>query len=310
MSDRDILVIGSLNTDLVAMVDRFPGPGETLIGNDFTITCGGKGANQAFAAGALGGDVAMIGRVGKDDFGTAQLRSLSSQGVHTDYILRDANQATGTALIGVEASGENRIIIIPGANSSLTPQSLQSQAAAIKSAKLLLLQLEIPHNTVAEAIRLGGEAGATLILDPAPAAPLPDEWLNSIDYLTPNLSELGLLSGDLIDSETSLKTITTSARKLCDHGTRCVIVKLASRGALQVTANEVTHYPAASVKAIDTTAAGDCFNAAFAVELQNGKSENEAIRFAVTAATLSVTKQGAQSAMPTRQEVDSSIPKQ
>ena len=310
MSDRDILVIGSLNTDLVATIDRFPGPGETIIGKDFKTTCGGKGANQAFAAGAFGGNVAMIGRVGKDDFGTAQLKSLSSQGVHTDYILRDHNHSTGTALIGVEASGENRIIIIPGANNSLTPQSLQSHAAAIESAKLFLLQLEIPHDTVAEAIRLGNKFGATLILDPAPAAPLPNEWLNSIDYLTPNLSELGLLSGHLIESETPLETITTCARKLCDRGSRCVIVKLASRGALQDTVDEVTHYPAASVKAIDTTAAGDCFNAAFAVELQNGKSENEAIRFAVTAATLSVTKQGAQSAIPTRQEVDSIIPGQ
>jgi ribokinase len=308
MSDRDILVIGSLNTDLVAMVDRFPGPGETLIGNDFKTTCGGKGANQAFAAGALGGNVAMLGQVGKDDFGTAQLRNLSSQGVLTDYILRDSRQPTGRAFIGVDASGENRIIVVPGANGSFTSKKLQTQAVAIESAKLLLLQLEIPHNTVAEAIRLGNKAGATLILDPAPAAPLPDEWLISIDYLTPNLSELGLLSGDLIDNHTSTKSITTSARKLCDRGSRCVIVKLGSRGALQVTATESTHYPAAAVKAIDTTAAGDCFNAAFAVELQNGKSENEAIRFAHTAATLSVTKQGAQSSMPTRQEVESSIP--
>lgn len=309
MSTPDILVIGSLNTDLVARVDRFPGPGETLVGNDFMITCGGKGANQAFAAGALGGKVAMMGQVGEDDFGTAQLKNLSSQGVHTKYILRDATHPTGTALIGVESSGENRIIIIPGANGSFTPHNLLKHASAIESASFLLLQLEIPQGTVAEAIRLGAKAGATLILDPAPAVPLPEEWLKSIDYLTPNLSELNLLSGNSFDKNASLESITVGARKLCDRGIRCVIVKLGSRGALQVTANALAHYPAVLVKAIDTTAAGDCFNAAFAVELQNGKPENEAIRFAVTAATLSVTKQGAQSAIPTRQDVESSIPK-
>ena len=304
MSIRKILVVGSLNTDLVANVDHFPVAGETITGQKFSVHCGGKGANQAYAASALGGKVAMIGQVGTDDFGSAQIANLSSIGVTTADILRDPTKETGTAFIGVESSGENRIIIIPGANDSLSPIQLQEKDQLFQQASLLLLQLETPLETVTTAIKLGRKHDMTIILDPAPAVPLPDEWLQSIDYLTPNLSELNLISGDSLTETASIDAIATSARKLCSRGGLQVIAKLGSRGAVLVTSRESTYFPAPKVQAKDTTAAGDCFNAAFAVALSHEKSTKEAIRFAIAAASLSVTKLGAQSSLPTQQDLD------
>ncbi len=303
MSKRTILVVGSLNTDLVAKVDRFPDGGETITGRNFSVHCGGKGANQAYAASALGGSVAMIGQVGEDGFGAAQIANLSSAGVATAGILRDPKKETGTAFIGVDSSGENRIIIVPGANGTLTPNQLQVECPLFQQASLLLLQLETPLNTVAKAIKLGRMHKLTIILDPAPAAPLPDEWLESIDYLTPNLSELNLLVGDSLVETASIESITASARKLCTRGARKIIGKLGSRGAVLVTPEATTYFPAPKVQAIDTTAAGDCFNAAFAIALDRGNTTHEAIRYAVAAASLSVTKAGAQSSMPSLEDL-------
>ncbi len=299
----DIVVVGSLNTDLVATVDRFPEAGETLHGMDFKVYCGGKGANQAYAAGRLGGRVAMLGQVGVDDFGTAQIENLASVNVSTGAILQTANQPTGTAIIGVEASGENRIIYIPGANGTSGTELLRTGRELLLNAKLILLQLEIPLETVGEAIRVGKSGGARIILDPAPAASIPKEWFASIDFLTPNLSELRLLSGDSIDESTPLERIVQSGRKLCNCGVRCVIAKLGPRGAVLIKAKEFHHWPALPVQAVDTTAAGDCFNAAFAVDLAAGRTDLEAGEFAVAAASCSVTRKGAQAAMPTRAEL-------
>ena len=304
MSRPPIAVIGSLNTDLVARVDRFPRGGETLVGQDFQTYCGGKGANQAYAAARLGGEVAMIGRVGSDAFGKAQIENLSAAGVQTDGIQLDPAQPTGTAMIGVESSGENRIILVPGANHTLTAGRLESCRHLLSGAELILLQLEIPMEAVGAAIRLGRESRAQVILDPAPAAPIPPEWFPSIEYLTPNLGELSLLTADSLGEETPLETIAESALKLCARGARCVIAKIGSRGALRVTPETIEHWPARHVRAEDTTAAGDCFNAAFAVRRAAGDNVEDAGKFAVAAATLSVTRRGAQQAMPSRQEVE------
>lgn len=304
LTQAEIVVIGSLNTDLVTTVGRFPDAGETLVGDDFKIYCGGKGANQAYAAGQLGGNVAMIGQVGSDDFAKAQIDNLSSVGVKTDFIQRDSEQPTGTALIGVEASGENRIIVIPGANATFTADQLKPYEDLIRRAKLILLQLEIPQETVEEAIRIGKHCGAQIILDPAPASQIPDEWFAGIDYLTPNVSELCILTGDQIENDTPLEKMVQSARKLCDRGVPCVVAKLGSRGAIRVTSDDFHHWPAIPVQAVDTTAAGDCFNAALAAELALGRTDLEAGAFAVAAASYSVTRKGAQTSMPTRAELD------
>lgn len=300
----EIVVVGSLNTDLVATVERFPEAGETLPGSDFKVYCGGKGANQAYAAGRLGGNVAMIGLVGNDPFGAAQIENLASVGVQTGAVQRDPDQPTGTAVIGVEASGENRIIYVPGANGAFGPDRLRSSLELLGRAKLILLQLEIPLETVGEAIRIGKAGGARIVLDPAPAARIPDEWFTSIDFLTPNLGELRLLTGASLAHGTPLDNIVETARALCERGVAQVIVKLGAQGAVGVTLDGYQHWHACDVQAVDTTAAGDCFNAAFSVELAAGRSEREAGSFAVSAASVSVTRKGAQSAMPTRGEVE------
>lgn len=252
----------------------------------------------------LGGRVAMAGQVGADDFGKAQIENLSSVGVQVDFIRQDPNQPTGTAIIAVEASGENRIIIVPGANNTFTADRLKLNRDLLRQAKLILLQLEIPRKTVAEAIHIGKAGGARIILDPAPATPIPEEWFASIDFLTPNLSELRLLTGDQLEDGTPLENIVQSSRRLCDRGLRCVIAKLGSRGAVRITSDVSDHWPAIQAQAVDTTAAGDCFNAAFAVELAAGRAEREAGEFAVAAASYSITRKGAQASMPSRKDVE------
>lgn len=304
MTFPDIVVVGSLNADLVASVARFPNPGETITGERFETFCGGKGANQAYAAGRLGASVAMIGQVGADSFGDRQLENLALVGVGTNSILRDPDQPTGTAIIGVEANGENRIIVIPGANGSFTPERLAQSADLIRRAKWILLQLEIPAATVGEALRIAREGRACVILDPAPASALPDEWLRGLHYLTPNLAELALLTGVPLNEESDLTLIARTARRLCARGVERVIAKLGSRGALLVTDTDEIHWPTPRVKPVDTTAAGDCFNGVFAAELSSGKTETEAGAFAVAAAALSVTRAGAQASMPERAEVE------
>ena len=305
MDPKRILVVGSLNTDLVATIDRFPEAGETRTGTGFFTNCGGKGANQAYAAGALGGSVAMIGQVGEDDFGNAQIENLRARGVATKGILRDPDQPTGTALIGVESSGENRIVIIPGANGTLSPDSLDQNATLFEQSTLVLLQLEIPRDTVAHALQLATRAGAAVILDPAPASPLPPEWFSAMTYLTPNLSELGLLTNSSVDPDIPLESLASLAQTLCHQGAEKVIVKMGSRGALLVTPERVEATTAPSVEATDSTAAGDCFNAAFATHWLATGSEKAALEFAVHAASLSVTRTGAQAAMPSLEEVRS-----
>ena len=297
-----IVVVGSLNADLVVRVDRFPAPGETVAGRDFAVIPGGKGANQACAAARMGGDVSMIGRVGADAHGELLRRSLASAGVDVSDVWPDPRSATGVALITVDGRGENDIVIVPGANGAFTVEDLERGGGRLDSASVLLLQLEIPLATVHAAARRARRAGATVILDPAPAAPLPDALLREVDYLTPNETELAALLGGARPGEE-----TAAARELVGRGARNVVVKRGEHGALLVGAVGETVWPAYRVDAVDATAAGDAWNGAFAFALADGRSPGEAGRLATAAAAVSVTRRGAQPSMPTRAEAEALI---
>jgi ribokinase len=300
MAEPEIVVIGSLNRDLVVRVEKFPGRGETVPGMSLETFCGGKGANQAYAAAKLGGRVAMAGAVGNDDAGKAQIANLKSVQVDITCIGRADGIPTGTAIIALEESGENRIMVIPGANGGFTPDKLPLQL--LRSCRVVLLQLEVPPPTVEKAIEEAAAAGVRIILDPAPApdSPFSARLLARVDYLTPNLSELAKLSRAPLRDDSPLELIAVAARSLCS---RTVVVKLGPRGALIARREGFEHVPAFNVVARDTTAAGDCFNGAFAVALVEGKSEREAALFANAAAAYSVTRIGAQASMPDMSEV-------
>lgn len=305
MADLDIVVVGSLNADLVVSTERMPNKGETVVGDDFNIHCGGKGANQAVAAARLGARVAMVGAVGDDDFGRAQIANLNAAGVNTDSIHRVADAPTGTALIEVDAAGENRIVVVPGANGLLTPGHILEHKQLLESARVILLQLEIPMDAVSAAIEIGWASDAQVVLDPAPARGLPESWWEQIDFLTPNLSELGMLLNRSFDEDDSIDAIGEEAKELVVKGVEHVMVKLGPRGAVLVADDNFHHWPGREIEVVDTTAAGDCFNGAFAVALAENRSVMEAGQFAVKAAALSVTRAGAQDAMPSRAMVES-----
>ena len=297
-----IVVLGSLNADFVINVDRFPVVGETLIGRDFKIFPGGKGANQAYAAAKLGGQVSMIGQVGNDAHADWLKENLASVGVDVTHVEPDPEVSSGIATITINANGQNQIIVVPGANGTLSVPRLDRSRDLLASARLILLQLEIPLDTVAAAARMAKDAGAIVILDPAPAQQLPDSLLAWADYLTPNETELAILAGRP-PGELSVRDASQLARVVQSRGARKVIVKMGAQGALLI-GPEIEHFwPALRVQAVDTTAAGDAFNAAFAVALAEGKSEIDAGRFATVAAACSVMRAGAQPSMPTRQEV-------
>ena len=294
---KRIVVIGSLNADFVIRLQRFPGPGETVAGRDFKVFCGGKGANQACGAARLGGEVSMIGQVGNDAHGDLLIENLAAAGVDVTHIFRAADVSTGVAAITINAEGENQIVVVPGANGSFGEEQLQRSRELIASAGIVLLQLEI-------AARLAKAAGALVILDPAPAQQLPEDLLGSVDYLTPNESELGILTGTAAEGF-SPAVAAQKAGELRKRGVRKVLVKMGAQGALLVDGQQETFWRALPVSAVDTTAAGDAFNAAFAYALASGQSELDAGRFATAAAAYSVTRAGAQPSMPTRAEVES-----
>ncbi|MBL8793000.1 MAG: ribokinase [Planctomycetia bacterium] len=300
---KRIVVVGSLNVDFVLALDRFPAPGETVPGRDFNLFPGGKGANQAYGAARLGGQVSMVGQVGHDTHATWLKQHLAAGGVDVAHVTADATVTTGVAVIGVEAGGQNRIVVVPGANGTLGTSQLAALPSMLAPGDLLLLQLEVPLETVTAAARLARAAGATIILDPAPALPLGRELLACADYVTPNETELAALTGSPAKT-LSREEAATQAAQLRALGAARVIVKLGAAGALLLSAAGEHFWPALPVEAVDTTAAGDAFNAAFACALSTGQSEIEAGRFAVAAAACSVTRRGAQPSMPTRAEVD------
>ena len=299
---RPITVVGSLNMDFVVQVETLPRPGQTVLGGGFRTLPGGKGANQACAAGRLGGRVRMVGRVGEDVFGEQLRASLEAAGVDTRGVLATAGEPTGVALIFVEAGGQNQIVVASGSNGLLTPADVERGLAGIE-AGFLLLQLETPLETVQAAAALGRNLGATVVLDPAPARGLPDALLASVDCLTPNESEAMVLLGRR-EGTVTLAEAREVARALRGRGVRTVLLKLGDKGAFLDDGREARHFPAPTVQAVDATAAGDTFNGALAVALGEGRPLPEAIRFANTAAALSVTRLGAQASIPSRAEVD------
>lgn len=302
MSPR-IVVVGSLNADFVVRLECFPAPGETVTGREFQIFPGGKGANQAFAAARLGAEVSMVGQVGDDAHGNLLLENLVSAGVDVAHVQRASGVSTGLASITINAEAQNQIVVIPGANGTFSPEQVMRSRDLIASARIVLLQLEIPLPSVEMAARLAHDAGATVVLDPAPARKLPDDLLRRVDYLTPNETELAQLAG-ASSAALNRARVVEKAMELRARGARKLLVKMGAEGAILVSGQEEHFWPALPVRAVDTTAAGDAFNAAFAVALASGQSEAEAGRFATAAAACSVTRAGAQPSMPTRAEVE------
>jgi ribokinase len=297
-----IVVVGSINMDLVARVPHLPRPGETVHGRTFSQVPGGKGANQAVAAARLGAAVTMIGRVGDDAFGQQLIASLKAQGVQTQHLQETPNCPSGLALIGVEDSGQNAITVIGGANQRLTLVDVGMHSATIAAADALLVQLEVPLLTVLGAVHIAKQHGVLTILDPAPApaSPLPEQ-LYTVDLISPNQSEAESLTG------VAVATIADAARAaavLHKRGVRLVVIKLGEQGALaSQLGSKAIHVPAPQVRVVDTTAAGDAFTAALAVALVEGRSLADATRFACAAGSLATTRPGAQDAMPSRVEV-------
>lgn len=295
------MVVGSLNADFVVTVGRHPRPGETVTGSSFDRFAGGKGANQAYGAarlvnGEANTTVSMIGQVGADAHGRWLIDHLASGGVDVSGVTIDPSVSTGIAAITLDSAGQNSIVVVPGANGTFGPEVLARHEGRLREADVVLAQLEIPIETVAFAARVARGVGATMILDPAPARPLPDSLLSDCEYLTPNETELDVPSASRADA-------AALARRWLARGARNVLVKLGSAGALLLTAHGELFIPALQVEAVDTTAAGDAFNAGFAVALAEGAEATTAAGFAAATAAVSVTRRGAQPSMPTRKEV-------
>ncbi len=300
-----IVVLGSLNMDIAALGPRLPQPGETLLGSHFHTAPGGKGANQAYAAAKLGGagSTAMLGRVGEDDFGRQMLANLLSAGCAVEGV-RSIAGASGVALILIAESGQNCIVVVSGANDSFSPADVAADAQLLRGARYALLQLEVGMPTVIGGARAARAAGLDVILDPAPAPEdLPAELLQFVDVVTPNETEASLLVGKK-PGEVSVDEARTIAGELQARGVRHVIIKLGAKGCLLLEGGTATHVPAPMVKAVDTTGAGDIFNAAFAVACSEGAARLDACQFAVHAAAISVTRMGCQASVPTRAELD------
>lgn len=299
--NKKILIIGSLNMDLVVNMDRMPVIGETVLGQGLSYIPGGKGANQACAAGKLGGHAVMLGCVGQDDFGQVLRQSLTESGVDSSGIRQTAG-CSGTASIYVDGSGDNSIVVIPGANQSCTTAYLKEMEEAFSECDYVLLQMEIPEESVCYAVHRAKELGKTVILNPAPAPDhLPEGILSMVDYMTPNETELLKLTGQVGEN---LDSIEKGACKLVKQGVKNVIVTMGKQGCMLVSEDSMEVFPARAVETIDTTAAGDCFNGAFLVALSEGKHVKEAIAFANLASSIAVTRKGAQNSLPTRMEVE------
>ncbi|MEO0457263.1 MAG: ribokinase [Cyanobacteria bacterium P01_A01_bin.114] len=297
-----ILVLGSLNMDLVARVARLPKPGETLLGQSFETIPGGKGANQAVAAAKLGAPTQLIGRVGTDGFGETLRQALKTAGVTVDAVTPDRDTPSGVALIAVAQTGENQIMVVPGANHRVGQAELSALSAQLSGAQALLLQFEIPHETVAAAAKLAHQANVTVIVDPAPAGlPLSPDFCAHIDILTPNQVEASQLVGFEVCDR---KSAAQAAQQLRQQGIGTVIVKLGSQGVVVDTLATCFDIPAFPVEVADTVAAGDAFNGGLAAALAEGQPIKDAVTFASAVAALSVTRPGAQPSMPTRSEVN------
>ncbi len=289
-----ITVIGSLNTDMICRVPSIPRPGETLMGTDFFIVQGGKGANQAVAAARAGGDVTFIACVGNDAFGQQAIEAYQKDEINTSCIQRIDGVATGVALINVADSGENSIAVAPGANAHLTPDKVEGYRDVILASDIVLMQLEIPIETVAYVAGIAHEAGIPVVLNPAPAREIDKEVMKLLTLVTPNEHEASLLSGCWPEA----RDVRESALEIQKQGVQSVIVTTGSKGAYYFDGKNNGVIEGIKVKAVDTTAAGDTFNGYLVVELAKGKNLKEAIETANKAAAISVTKMGAQPSIP------------
>lgn len=288
--------------DLVVKSARIPAVGETILGGDFIMTPGGKGANQAVAAAKLGAEVYLVAKLGEDVFAEQSLNNFKIAAINTEYVTRSKEAPSGVALIAVDQAGNNMIVVAPGANQQLTPDDIKAAESAIASSGVLLAQLEVPLETVESAGRLAKASGVTFILDPAPAQELSPELLAMVDVLTPNETEAEILTGIEVRDEDSARA---AAKDLLKRGAGAVILSMGAKGYLLVSNDATEFVPAVKVDAVDATAAGDAFTGALAVVLAQGKSLADAAFFANHVAALSVTKMGAQSSMPSTEEVES-----
>lgn len=298
---RTIYVIGSSNTDMVVKTEKLPMPGETVIGGTFFMNPGGKGANQAVAAARLGGHVTFVARVGSDLFGSQALQQFQRENINTRFITQDPTYPSGVALIGVDQQGENTIIVAPGANRQLSVNEVSTAFESIEEKSIILIQLEIPQETVEFAILNGLKKKCDVILNPAPVQPLDGNVLSNLTMITPNETEAEILTGIHISD---IKTAEQSARQLHHRGVQQVIITLGAKGAFVSTGSTAELISAPKVTAVDTTGGGDCFNGALAVALAEGMRIEEAASFACRAASLSVTRMGAQPSMPFRNEIN------
>lgn len=298
---KEILVIGSSNTDMVIKTEKLPGPGETILGGKFLLNPGGKGANQAVAATRLGCRVTFVGKRGNDLFGNQTVGLLMREGIDTEFFIKDPELPSGVALITVDSNGENSIVVAPGANGNLLPEDLPDEIFDGNRYPILLLQLEIPVETVVYAIKKAYKSGIKTILNPAPARNLPSDVLKFVSYLTPNEIEAEALTGISISDPVSCHKAATD---LSGKGVKNVIITLGETGAYVLSEEFTGLIEGIKVDAVDTTAAGDIFNGALAVALAEGKDLKDAVFFANKAAALSVTRLGAQASAPFRNEVE------
>ncbi|MGG1658416.1 ribokinase [Brevibacillus sp. NRS-1366] len=294
-----IVVVGSINMDLVSHVHHLPKAGETISSHSFQLIPGGKGANQAVAAARLGAHVSMIGMVGTDENGTTLLAGMTDSNVHVEGVKRQGT--TGMAFINVSDDGENNIVLVPGANELVSVEHIEQNLALLEQSDFVLLQLEIPLDVVRYVAKRASEMGKLVILNPAPACELASDLLRFVHTATPNETELEILTGMPVRT---IEEVKAAARKLLEKGPKRVIVTMGEKGAILVTPDQEVHIPACRVEPVDTTAAGDSYTAAFTVGMTKGMNEVEAATFASKVAALVVTKQGAQPSLPTIEEVN------
>jgi ribokinase len=297
-----ILVIGSSNTDMTMSVENFPKPGETIMGNEFIINSGGKGANQAVAAARLGGNVIFVGKLGMDDFGNSTAEGLRREGIDVSYIFRTDEKTSGVALITVDSKGENTIIVDSGANGTLSVEDIKCTEPVFERSRIVLMQLETPVDTLICAAEMAKKHGAIVVLNPAPAPkiPLPKSLMQNVDLLIPNEIEAKTISGIQIIDE---KTACLAMKRIISFGVKNVIVTMGAEGVLVYNNGEIVKIPSFSVEVVDTTAAGDTFCGALCVSLNHGNNLRDAILFANKASSITVTRRGAQMSMPHLKEI-------
>lgn len=303
-----VVVVGSANVDFVVQAPHIPRPGETVLGRDFVMAMGGKGANQAVGAARLGADVTFVARIGQDVFGDQCLDAYDEDGINTSYVTRDPEKATGVALIAVAADSENSITVASGANMTLTPAHIQAASVAFEASDLLLMQLEVPLETNIAAARQARESGARVVLNPAPAQSLPDELLQLVDVITPNRIELAQLVG-LPEDEVRDMPDEELAKLALSLGPSDAVITLGADGALAAGSWGWVRVPAFEITPVDTTAAGDGFNAGLVVALSRGDNLEQAVRYASACGALAATKMGAQPSLPTADAVTAFIAK-